>query len=72
MVDVEEVTPRSDRQDVPVGAMVRPRSRIVESPDKSCAVFRSAVHVRVRRMEEQSQFLPMSQEVAGHSKVVTG
>ena len=38
MEDAEEATPRFDRQDILVGAMVRPRSRSVETPDQSCVV----------------------------------
>ena len=39
--DVHEVTPQVDKQDIPVGAMVRPRPRSIESPDRSCALSAS-------------------------------
>ena len=39
--DVQEVALQVDKQDIPVGVGIRPRSRSIEFPDGSCAVLAS-------------------------------
>ena len=42
--DVQEAVPQVDKQDIPVGVGVRPRSRGIEFPDGSCAMSASSVY----------------------------